>query len=152
MLDKNGTLIQAGDIVEIKNAYFKSDNGFWYVEQDGTNPACLSDDLTLFKIGKTGKLSTAKNNIAFWPLVSFVSDSRKSAAADKWNQKHATIEVTDKVDNAQVIARFRELVTKYTASAEQLKFRGFGPMSIKNHTDNVNYYSRAVKRMELKSN
>ena len=68
MKDKNGIKLQAGDIVEIKNAYFKNDNGFWYVEQDGSNKAYLSDDsqLTLKRIGKTGKISTAKYSTSFY--------------------------------------------------------------------------------------
>ena len=32
MLDKNGIEIKTGDVVEITGAYFKNDNGFYYVE------------------------------------------------------------------------------------------------------------------------
>ena len=146
-LDKNGTTIQAGDIVEIKGAFFKNDNGFWYVEQDGTNPACLGEGLTLFKIGKTGKISTAKYNIAFWPLMTFVSDNRKSAAADKWNAEHATIEITNKVSNVQVIENFRELVAGYEAKAKCYEMRGYGEEWTKPNADSAAYYSRALERM-----
>ena len=32
MLDKNGVEILTGMVVEITGAYFKNDNGFWFVD------------------------------------------------------------------------------------------------------------------------
>lgn len=146
-LDKNGTIIQAGDIVEIKGAFFRNDNGFWYVEQDGTNPAYLGTDLALYKIGKTGKISTAKHNLAFWPLKSYTSDRAKNAEANDWNKTNATIEITNKVSNAQVIEAFQKLVAEYKEAAEYYEMRGYGEAWTKPNTDNAEYYSRALERM-----
>ena len=85
MLDKNGIRINAGDIVQISGAYFKNDNGFYYVEQDGTNPGYLMDDtqVTLKKICRNGKISTTKYSTCFFPIGVFVSDPKKRAAANE---------------------------------------------------------------------
>lgn len=148
MFDKNGTLIQAGAIVEIKGAYFKNDNGFWYVEEDCTNPAWLGTDLLLKKIGKTGKISTAKNNLAFWPLKAYTSNPSKNKQARDWNRKHATIEITDKVDNVQVIEDFRQRVAGHKESARYYDLHGYGEAWTKPHEDNAEYFGKALARLE----
>ncbi len=154
MFDKNGTLIQAGDIVEIKGAFFKNDNGFWYVERDGiTNVYEGGDetedkDLTLRRIGKTGKLSTAKHNICFWPLCAFVSDRRKKAEANNWNRWNATIEITDKVDNTQVIKNFRKRVAQYKENAAYYQLHGYGEDWVDPELNGAKYFSKALARLE----
>lgn len=146
-LDKNGTTIQAGDIVEIKGAFFKNDNGFWYVDQDSTNPAYTGTGLTLHKIGKTGKISTSKGRIAFWPLFCCTSNRAKNAEANDWNTEHATIEITNKVNNAQVVEAFQKLVAEYKEAAEYYEMRGYGEAWIKPNMDNAEYYGKALERM-----
>ena len=148
MFDKNGTLIQAGDIVEIKGAFFKNDNGFWYVEQDGTNKLCTGTDLTLRRIGKTGKISTAKHNIAFWPLFVCVSDQHKKAEANTWNRWHATIEITNKVDNTQVIKNFRKRVTEYKENARYYEMHGYNEAWLEPELAGAEYFSKALARLE----
>ena len=127
MLDKNGIRINAGDIVQISGAYFKNDNGFYYVEQDGTNPGYLMDDtqVTLKKICRNGKISTAKNSICFFPIGVFVSDPKKRAAANEWNKKHATIEIVKGIDNSQVIEFFRKEAKKHREQEDYYNMRGY---------------------------
>lgn len=127
MLDKNGIRIKAGDIVQVTGAYFKTDNAYYFVEQDGTNPGYLADDsqVTLLKIGKTGKISTAKHNIAFFPLHSYTSDRAKNAAADEWNREHAAIEVIHTIDNTQVIEYFRKKAEVYRTQEQYYSMRGY---------------------------
>ena len=117
--DKNGVLIQCGDVVLIENAYFKNDNGYWFVAQDGTNPAYSSSGLTMLKIGKRGKLSTAKYNLTFWPLVSFCSDRNKRYESDVHNKKNATIEVVDNIDKSDIICYFKK---KINEDEEMIKY------------------------------
>lgn len=93
MTDKNGKQIRTGDIVRISNAYFKNDNGLYYVENSPGDPSWLGKDHCLKKICKSGKISTAKYNICFWPICCFVSDRSKSAEANRWNKEHAEIEI-----------------------------------------------------------
>ena len=38
MLDKNGIEIKTGDVVEITGAYFKNDNGLYFVERSAGDP------------------------------------------------------------------------------------------------------------------
>lgn len=115
MFDMNGIEIKTGMIVEVTGAYFKNDNGLFFVAHSAGDPSWNGRDHSLHKIGKTGKISTAKNNLAFWPLVSFVSSREKTAEAKKWNAEHARIEVKTLANMAEVAAYF----TKEAEEAEQ---------------------------------
>lgn len=108
MLDKNGIEMKTGDIVEIAGAFFKNDNGLYFVESSPGDPSWSGKDYCLKKISKTGKISTAKYNLCFWPIGVFVSDREKSAKARRWNKEHATIEVKEPCgDMSQVVAFFQ---------------------------------------------
>lgn len=107
MLDKNGVELQAGMVVEITGAYFKNDNGFWFVENAPGDPSWCGSDCCLKKISKAGKISVAKHNICFWPIGVFVSDRCKRAEAVRWNRTHAQIEVK-KIKNVAEVAAFFE--------------------------------------------
>lgn len=68
MLDKNGMEIKTGMVVEIKDAFFKNDNGLYFVEHSAGDPDWCGSDHSLRKISKRGKISQAKHNICFWPI------------------------------------------------------------------------------------
>lgn len=106
MLDKNGVELKAGMVVEITGAYFKNDNGFWFVENAPGDPSWCGSDCCLKKISKTGKISVAKHNICFWPIGVFVSDRCKAAEADRWNKANAQIEIKAIKNMAEVVAHF----------------------------------------------
>lgn len=108
MKDKNGIEIRTGMIVKISGAYFKNDNGFYYVDNSPGDPSWCGSDYSLHKISKAGKISTAKRNICFWPISVFVSDPRKHAAAREWNAQHAEIEVIQIANMGEVKSYFRE--------------------------------------------
>ena len=76
MLDKNGMEIKTGMVVEIKDAFFKNDNGLYFVEHSAGDPDWCGSDHSLRKISKRGKISQAKHNLCFWPIGIFISDSR----------------------------------------------------------------------------
>lgn len=108
MTDKNGIEIKTGDVVEITGAYFKSDNGFYFVENSAGDPDWCGSDYCLHKMSKRGKLSQAKKNICFWPISIFISDRCKAAEAHKWNKEHAEIEVKTGINRAEVADFFKE--------------------------------------------
>lgn len=108
MLDKNGIEIKTGQIVEISGAYFKNDNGLYFVDKAPGDPSWCGRDYSLVKISKKGKISTAKRNLCFWPIGVFVNDPWKRAAANDWNKKNATIEVKDGINRSEVKAHFAE--------------------------------------------
>lgn len=107
MTDKNGIEIKTGDIVEISGAYFKNDNGLYFVERSPGDPSWCGSDYSLHRISKSGKISKAKNYLCFWPISVFVSDPRKAAEAKRWNKEYAQIEVTKVKDTSEVIAHFK---------------------------------------------
>ena len=107
MLDKNGVEIKTGAIVEITGAYFKNDNGLYFVERSPGDPSWCGRDHCLKKISRKGKISTAKYNLCFWPISVFVSDTAKRAAACRWNREHAEIEVKAVQDMGEVAAYFQ---------------------------------------------
>ena len=149
MKDKNDVQIKAGDIVRIEGAFFKNDNGLYYVEQDGTNKVYRGgDSLTLYKICKNGKLSTAKHNICFFPIISTVSDHTKTAQANAWNKEHATIEVVYNVDNSNVIERFEEEARRAKEASDYYKLRGYSESYTKCYDYSFEYYHAAAERMK----
>lgn len=107
MVDKNGVEIKTGDIVEISGAFFKNDNGLYFVDNSPGNPSWCGSDYSLKRISKTGKISKAKKSRCFWPISTFVSDRSKSARARQWNKEHAQIEIKDITNMAEVCAHFQ---------------------------------------------
>ena len=93
MNDKNNRPMKTGDVVEITGAYFKNDNGLYFVERTPGDPNWIGRDHCLRRIKRNGELSTAKDNICFWPISAFVNSRDKRAAANQWNQEHAEIEI-----------------------------------------------------------
>ena len=93
MTDKNNRPMKTGDVVEITGAYFKNDNGLYFVEHTPGDPNWSGRDHCLRRIKRNGELSTAKDNICFWPIHAFVNSRDKRAAANQWNREHAEIEI-----------------------------------------------------------
>ena len=108
MKDKNGIEIKTGAIVKISGAYFKNDNGLYYVERSPGDPSWCGSDHSLRKISKTGKISKATRSIGFWPIFVTVSDRYKSAEASRWNHEHAEIEVVQIANMGEVKAHFQQ--------------------------------------------
>ena len=120
MTDKNGIEIKTGMIVEITGAYFKNDNGFYFVDSSPGDANWSGSDYSLHKISKRGKISTAKNRICFWPISVFVSDRAKAAEAHRWNAEHATIEVVSIENMAEVAAHFRQEANDISKRIERM--------------------------------
>ena len=93
MNDKNNRPMKTGDVVEITGAYFKNDNGLYFVEHTPGDPNWSGRDHCLRRIKRNGELSTAKDNLCFWPISAFVNSRDKRGAANEWNREHAEIEI-----------------------------------------------------------
>ena len=93
MTDKNNRPMKTGDVVEITGAYFKNDNGLYFVEHTPGDPNWSGRDHCLRRIKRNGELSTAKDNLCFWPISAFVNSRDKRGAANEWNREHAEIEI-----------------------------------------------------------
>lgn len=113
MTDKNNRTMKTGDVVEITGAYFKNDNGLYFVEHTPGDPNWSGRDHCLRRIKRNGELSTAKDNICFWPIHAFVNSRDKRGAANQWNQEHAEIEIKTFPNTAHIAAFF-------TAEADSL--------------------------------
>ena len=107
MIDKNGIEIKTGSVVEITGAYFKNDNGLYFVTASPGDPSWCGSDYSLTKISKTGKISTAKYRIGFWPIMVCVSDRMKRAEANRWNAEHAAIEVKQIQNTGEISSYFQ---------------------------------------------
>ncbi len=105
MNDKNNRTMKTGDVVEITGACFKNDNGLYFVEHSAGDPNWSGHDHCLRRIKRNGELSTAKDNICFWPIHAFVNSRDKRAAANQWNREHAEIEIK-RFPNTAHIAKF----------------------------------------------
>lgn len=151
MIDKNGTYIKAGDIVRITGAFFKVDNGLYFVEQDGSNPGYLADDrqVTLKRICKNGKISTGKNTVCFFPLKSYTNNRMKNAEALKWNREHAEIEIVRDIDDSYVIEWLEKEARNYREQEEYYNMRGYAPEHWGNkYAATAEYFEAAAARMK----
>ena len=108
MNDKNNRPMKTGDVVEITGAYFKNDNGLYFVEHTPGDPNWSGRDHCLRRIKRNGELSTAKDNICFWPIHAFVNSRDKRAAANQWNQEHAEIEIKTFPHTEHIAAYFAD--------------------------------------------
>lgn len=107
MTDKNGVEILTGHIVRITGAYFKNDNGLYFVRHSPGDPSWLGHDHSMTHISPKGKISTAKYRIGFWPIIVTTNSRQKRAEAMTWNEEHAQIEVVTINDTSEVEAFFR---------------------------------------------
>lgn len=108
MTDKNNRTMKTGDVVEITGAYFKNDNGLYFVEHTPGDPNWSGRDHCLRRIKRNGELSTAKDNICFWPISAYVNSRDKRAAANQWNQEHAEIEIKTFPHTEHIAAYFAD--------------------------------------------
>lgn len=122
MLDKNGKEIRTGYVVRISGAYFKNDNGLYFVENSAGDPSWCGSDHCLKKISKKGKISVAKRNICFWPISVFVSDSFKRAEAYEHNRKFAEIEIVEGIDRSEIAKHFEEKANNLVKAIERMKW------------------------------
>lgn len=94
----NTPTLKTGNIVEVKNAYFKNDNGLYFIAHSPGDPSWSGSDYSLHKIKKNGELSTAQDNIRFWPLSAFTNNRQKNIEAKAWNKENATITATAEIN------------------------------------------------------
>lgn len=135
MTDKNGRNIMTGDVVRISGAYFKNDNGLYYVDSSAGDANWSGSDHCLKKICKNGKISTAKYNICWWPISVFTNDRAKRAEANAWNREHAEIEIVDGIDRTEIAKYFREKADNMVPAIQRMAW-DFGE------------YSECVKKQE----
>lgn len=138
MFDKNGVEIRTGHIVKVTGAFFKNDNGLYYVEHSPGDPSWSGQDHCLKKVCKDGRLSKSTRNICFWPIVAFTNDRVKNAKATAWNKEHAEIEVVDFPYMSWILERFREKLEE-TSKAVQRYTRDFG------ETDTMAQQEKAIQ-------
>lgn len=148
MFDKNGIEIKTGDIVEITGAYFKNDNGFYFVANSYGDPSWCGTDHSLRKISKQGKISKSVRNICFWPIMITVNNRFKRAEAKEWNEEHAEIKIIDGVDKTEIIEYFKNKEKQSENLAEDYKWR-FGEEStvVKDTLKIKEHYAAVVERI-----
>ncbi len=122
MLDMNNVEIKTGDVVEISGAYFKNDNGLYFVERSAGDPGWSGSDYCLRKISKTGKLSTAKHNICFWPIMITTNSWMKRVEAKQWNTEHARIQVRNDIDRSKVAGHFMSEAESMISAIERMSW------------------------------
>lgn len=124
MLDKNGVEIKTGQVVEITGAYFKRDNGLYFVIHSPGDPGWYSPDYSLMRILKSGKISMAKNNLGVWPIRFFAGIWDK-AGASIWNA--GQIEVKSIKNMTEIAAYFQAMAdetkesNRRTATVEEIQ-------------------------------
>lgn len=149
MTDKNGIEIKTGAIVEITGAYFKRDNGLYFVENSPGDPNWCGSDHCLKKISRAGKISTAKYNICFWPIGVYVNDRSKRAEAVRWNAEHAAIEVKTIKNMGEVVSHFQEQAAIATADADRLTLYRQRPEAIQLKRSIAQHYEAVAQSITV---
>lgn len=149
MTDKNGIEIKTGDIVEITGAYFKRDNGLYFVDNSPGDPNWRGNDHCLKKISKAGKISKTKYNICFWPIMVTVNGP-KYYEAKRWNAENAAIEVKPALANmAEVAAHFREAAENVVDEINRLSWNfGESHPSVFRNREIMMHYEAVAKAIE----
>lgn len=148
MFDVNGNEIKTGMVVEVTGAYFNRNNGLFFVTNSAGDPSWSGTDHCLTKISKTGKISTAKYNLGFWPLCSFVSDRVKAAEAKRWNSEHARIEIKTLKNMEEVIKYFSDKEKEAEEGAEHTAWN-WGPdcETVKKYKRIAEHYREVIARI-----
>ena len=103
MFDKNGRKILLGDIVRVTGSCVAHYNSLYYVEDAGSTD---DESIILKKLNQNGTVSKSKYGTAFFPLICFMSNRKKSEEIDEYNRKYAKIEVVNDIPNRYVIDLF----------------------------------------------
>lgn len=142
------TKLETGDIVRIENAYFKNDNGLYFVVHCPGDKGWLGKDYCLYKICKTGKISKGKYTTTFWPLSCSVNDRIKASLANAWNIEHATITKIDGINTEFVIEYFKNEADKCKALFEDYTWK-FGKENgvTLSYKEIMEHYQNVVARM-----
>lgn len=109
MVDKNGVEMKTGDIVRVSGAYFKNDNGLWFIERSPGDPSWCGNSYSLMKLKRNGQPSTAKYNLCSWPIAIFTNSWATRNEAHRWNEEHAEIEVVTGMDTSALAEHFMGL-------------------------------------------
>ena len=152
MLDMNNVEIKTGDVVEISGAYFKNDNGLYFVEHSAGDPGWSGSDHCMRKISKTGKLSTAKRNICFWPISIATNSWMKRIEAKQWNDEHARIQVRGDIDRSKVAEHFLEKAKDMIPEIERLSWNfGDDCQCVKDQKEIKVFLESIAKEIQSKS-
>lgn len=109
MVDKNGVEMKTGDIVRVSGAYFKNDNGLWFIERSPGDPSWCGNSYSLMKLKRNGQPSTAKYNLCSWPIAIFTNSWVTRNEAHRWNEERAEIEVVTGMDTSALAEHFMGL-------------------------------------------
>lgn len=118
-LDINGKEITTGAVVEIRNAYFKADNGLYFVEHSPSDPTWSGTSHSLSKLCRNGKISVTKYSTTFYPLATFTNSREKRIEAAEHNSKYAEIEIVDFSNMENIIAHFNEELAQQRKTSQR---------------------------------
>ena len=128
MVDKNGRAMTTGQIVKIENAYFKVDNGLYFIEHTPGDYNWTGNYFSLRKIKRNGEISTAKYSLGSWPIKIYTNDASKRADGNAHNAKYATIEIIDNIPTNHIKKHFMECAENMVDLLNDYKWR-FGETS-----------------------
>lgn len=123
MVDKNGVEMKTGDVVLISGAFFKNDNGLWFIERSPGDPSWCGSSYSLTKL----KRNEAHAWNAEHAEIEVVKIADRSAIADhfmglaKELDPYIEREVWDWGENHPEVLRHKEVRSFYASVAKQLK-------------------------------
>ena len=145
MQDKNGIEMKTGMVVKIEGAYFKSDNGLYFIAHAPGDPTWCGSDYSLHKITTKG-MPKEHHAVGFWPLYVTVSSREKRIAAKKHNDENATIEVVSGIPMNGIKAFF-EKEHENILRAMEWEDRNYGSVQEKTIAQR-DFYKKVANSME----
>lgn len=148
MLDKNGFEMRTGDVVRISGAYFKNDNGLYFIDHSPGDPSWSGRDYGLKKILRNGNMSKSKYSTGFWPIAVFTNDYTKNAQAKKHNAENACIEIVRGLPVAGREAHFNEEIETAEYWRERAEYNfGADNDEAKRYRTIADYYRAVIERL-----
>lgn len=147
MTDRNGIEMKTGDIVEITGAYFKNDNGLYFITHSPGDPNWSGQEYWLHRISKTGKISKARNNQCSWPIAIYVTNQAKRDEAVIWNMR-SKIEIKTVANMAEVAAYFQDKAESMSSDIRRLRYQwGESHPKVKKQKEIQAHYAAVAQRV-----
>jgi hypothetical protein len=147
MLDVNGIELKAGDVVKVSGAYFKHDNGLYFIAHAPGDPSWSGSDCSLAGLNRNGALSKTRS-CAFWPLCAYTNDHDKNIRAREHNSVHAKIEIVRGVPVAGMVEHFKEQKESAEYWEERAIYNwGAGCDEAKKNRMIADHYARIIDRL-----
>lgn len=148
MLDKNGIEIKTGDAVRISGAYFKNDNGLFFITHSPGDPFWNGNYHALKRLCSNGKLSAGRSGSSSWPIAVYTNSRLKRAVATEHNKINAKIEIIHDLPTHSRIKYFKQQIKEYEDLVNGYELPWFSGKDLEGVEASIKNYKEIVERLK----